>query len=123
MPVRRKRRLYKTLKMIKVKIIVFTPLAHCKVVRKAIGDAGGGIIGNYSHCSFSSRGIGRFKPNNKAKPYIGKSNKIEEVEEEKIEFICPKVKAKEIIKAIKKVHPYEEVALDIYQLIKEENLK
>jgi len=108
--------------MTKLKIIVFTPLTHCKIVRKTIGDAGGGIIGNYSHCSFSSRGIGRFKPNDKAKPHTGKTNKIEEVEEEKIEFICPKEKAKEIIKAIREVHPYEEVAFDIYQLIDEEEL-
>jgi hypothetical protein len=109
--------------MKKVKIAVFTPLTHCEVVRKAIGEAGGGNIGNYSYCTFSSKGTGRFKPNDKAKPYIGKVNEIEKVEEEKIEFICFEEKAKEIVKAIKKVHPYEEVALDIYPLINEEELK
>lgn len=106
-----------------VKITVFVPLTHCEIIRKVIGRAGGGNIGNYSYCSFSSKGIGRFKPNNKAKPYLGKSNKLEEVEEEKIEFICPKNKAKETINAIKKAHPYEEVALDIYELINEGELK
>jgi len=105
-----------------VKIVVFVPLTHCELVRKAIGDSGGGIIGNYSHCSFSSVGVGRFKPNDKAKPFVGKSNIIEEVKEERVEFICQQNKAKEIIKAIKKVHPYEEVALDIYPLINEEDL-
>lgn len=105
-----------------VKIVVFVPLTHVDKVREAIGKAGGGNIGNYSHCSFSSKGIGRFKPNDKANPHIGKVNKLEEVEEERIEFICPKDKAKSIISAIKKVHPYEEVALDIYQLTEENSL-
>ncbi len=109
--------------MKKIKIVVFVPLTHCDAVRRAISGAGGGIIGNYSYCSFSSRGVGRFKPNDKAKPHIGKSNKIEEVEEERIEFVCSQEKAKEIINKIKKVHPYEEVALDVYQLINEEELK
>lgn len=105
-----------------VKISIFVPLTHTTIVREAIGKAGGGAIGNYSYCSFSSKGIGRFKPNEKANPHIGKTNQLEEVEEEKIEFICPKEKAKVIIEALKKVHPYEEVALDIYPVLNEEDL-
>lgn len=105
-----------------VKIVVFVPLTHTKIVREAIGKAGAGIIGDYDYCSFSSKGIGRFKPNDKAKPHIGKANQLEEVEEERIEFVCPRDKAKSVISAIKKVHPYEEVALDIYPLINEEEL-
>ncbi|KHO54784.1 MAG: NIF3-related protein [archaeon GW2011_AR19] len=106
-----------------VKIIVFVPLTHCDIVRKAIGEANGGILGNYSYCSFSSKGIGRFKPNEKANPHIGETNKLEKVDEEKIEFICPRKTAKKVINAIKKVHPYEEIALDIYPLIEENDLK
>lgn len=105
-----------------VKIVVYVPLTHSNAVRDAIGAAGGGGIGNYSYCSFSSKGTGRFKPNEKAKPYLGESNKLEEVEEEKIEFICPRKIAKKVIKAIKKAHPYEEVALDVYPLIDEDDL-
>ncbi len=105
-----------------LKIVVFVPLTHADKIREAIGKAGGGIIGNYSQCSFSSKGIGRFKPNSKAKPHIGKAGELEQVEEERIEFICPKNQAKSIIKAIKLAHPYEEVALDIYPLLSEEEL-
>ena len=105
--------------MKKVKIVLTTPLTHTDIIREAIGKAGGGVIGNYSYCSISSNVVGRFKPNNKANPYIGKANKIESVEEERIEFVCSKNKAKAIIK---KIHPYEEVALDIYPLINEEEL-
>jgi hypothetical protein len=105
-----------------VKIVVFVPKTHCDIVRKAIGDADGGHIGYYSYCSFSSIGVGRFKPNEKARPYIGKANKIEEVDEERIEFICPRKIAMKVIAAIKKVHPYEEVALDVYPLLEESKL-
>ena len=109
-------------KMKNVKIAVFVPLTHADKVREAIGKAGGGVIGNYDSCSFSSKGVGRFKPNEKANPHIGNVHKLEAVEEERIEFVCPKTKAKSVIAAIKKVHPYEEVALDIYPLLEEEEL-
>ena len=104
-----------------MKIVVYVPLTHTTIVRNAIGDAGAGNIGNYSHCSFSSKGTGRFFLK-RSQSNIGKVGKAEEVEEERIETICPRQMAKEVIAAIKNVHPYEEVALDIYPLINEESL-
>ena len=105
-----------------VKIVVFTPKSHSVAVRKAMGDAGAGRIGLYSHCSFSLDGKGRYKSMKDAKPFIGKAGNFEEVEEEKIEYFCEKKIAKKVIKAMKKAHPYQEVAFDIYPLISEENL-
>ncbi len=99
-----------------VKIVVFVPETFADVVREAIGKAGAGIIGNYSFCSYSSKGIGRFKPEQGADPHIGEVGKFEEVAEERIETICPREKLQEVITAIKKVHPYDEVALDVYPL-------
>jgi len=81
-----------------------------------MGKAGAGHIGNYSFCSFSSKGVGRFKPEKGAHPAIGEVGKLESVEEERIEIICNRDVLKDVIAAIKKVHPYEEVALDIYSL-------
>lgn len=108
--------------MKQVKIVVFVPLTHADLVRQAMGDAGAGEIGHYTHCSFSSVGIGRYIPGSGAKPFIGKVGKMEEVEEVRLEMICPKDKTKEVITAMKKVHPYEEVAFDIYPLLNEEEL-
>lgn len=99
-----------------VKIVVFVPEAHADSVRQAIGQAGGGKLGKYSFCSFSSKGVGRFKPEKGAHPKIGKIGKIESVQEEKIEVSCDRNLLGKVIVAIKKVHPYEEVALDIYSL-------
>lgn len=106
-----------------VKIAVFVPTSHANKVRLAIGNAGGGRLGNYSHCAVVTPVTGYFLPLKDAKPFIGKvakeneKPKIERVREVKIEFICPKSKASKIIKAIKKVHPYEEVAMDVFPLL------
>ncbi len=105
-----------------VKIVVFVPVTHAEMVRKAMGDAGAGMIGNYSHCSFSSKGIGNFKPLMGANPFIGEVGKMEEVEEERIEVVCEKEKAKKVIEVMKNIHPYEEVAFDIYPLLEEKDL-
>lgn len=102
--------------MMSYKIVVYVPLTHTEQVREAIGQSGGGKLGNYSHCSFSTRGIGRFKPEAGANPHIGEVGKPEEVEEERIEVTCHKDVVGNVIAAIKRVHPYEEIAMDVYEL-------
>ncbi|MBI2600276.1 hypothetical protein HYW43_05155 [Candidatus Daviesbacteria bacterium] len=105
------------------KIVTYVPVKDADKVRQAMGDAGAGKLGNYHHASFSSRGIGRFTPDKGAHPAIGKVGKPQEIEEEKIEVICQREKVEQVVTAIKKVHPYEEVPLEIYQLIDEDLLK
>lgn len=99
-----------------VKIVVFVPITHADIVRKAMGDAGAGKIGSYSYCTFSTRGIGRFKPGSGSHPAIGMVGEQTEVEEDRIETVCPRMILADVIKAIKAVHPYEEVALDVFAL-------
>ena len=82
-------------------------------------DAGAGIIGNYTYCTTSTKTVGTFKPNENANPYIGEQNKLEYVEEEKLEVICDIEKVKDVINELRKVHPYEEPAIDIVPLIDE----
>lgn len=99
-----------------VKIVVFVPESHADAVREAIGKAGAGKIGNYTFCSFSSKGLGRFKPEEGARPAIGEVGKWESVQEERIEVVCERSLMENVVAAIKGAHPYEEVALDIYPL-------
>lgn len=99
-----------------VKFVVFVPLSHADAVRQTLGEAGAGKIGNYDFCSFSSRGTGRFRGNEKTNPAIGEAGKYEAVEEERIEAVVPRAVLKEVIEKVKAVHPYEEVAFDIYPL-------
>ena len=106
----------------KVKIVVTIPLENVDEVRDAICETGAGVIGNYTHCSMSTKCIGTFKPNDEANPYIGENNKMEFVEEQKLEVVCDIDKAKNVILKLREVHPYEEPAIDIIPLLDEESL-
>jgi dinuclear metal center YbgI/SA1388 family protein len=92
------------------KLVVFVPKENTDELLEALHKAGAGNIGKYSHCSFRSAGKGRFKPGEEADPHIGKANKLEEVEEEKLELIVPANVEQQVLKAMLKAHPYEEVA-------------
>ncbi|MDO5708393.1 MAG: Nif3-like dinuclear metal center hexameric protein [Andreesenia angusta] len=98
-----------------VKIIVFVPaeFSYTEVIRNKMGESNFGKIGNYSYCSFTSDGIGRFKPEEDSNAFIGEIGRVESLEEEKIEFIVFEDEAENAIRTIKRVHPYEEVAYDI----------
>lgn len=100
--------------MKKYKIVVYVPESHADTLREAMGNAGAGKIGNYTFCTFTSKGTGRFKPETGANPTIGEVGKLEAVEEERIETVCSEEKLKDVLKAIKEVHPYEEPATDVY---------
>lgn len=106
----------------KVKIIVRVPRENTQELRNAICAGGAGIIGNYSYCTTSTKSIGTFKPSKNANPYIGEKDKIEFVEEEKLESVCDINIAKRVLKRIREVHPYEEPEIDIIPLIDEDTL-
>src|ERR1700748_1228389 len=95
--------------------LVFTvPETHADLVRETMGRAGAGKVGNYSYCSFSVKGTGRFMPNPGSHPYLGKERVLEEVAEERIETVCQRKILDHVLDAIKKAHPYEEMVIDIY---------
>ena len=106
----------------RVKIIVTVPIENSEEVRNAICDEGAGIIGNYTDCTISTKCIGTFKPSDIANPYIGEQNKLEFVEEEKLEARCDISIVKRVLKRLREVHPYEEPAIDIIPLIEEDDL-
>lgn len=105
-----------------VKIVTFAPVKDAEKIRQALGAAGAGKAGEYSFCSYSVVGRGRFTPSKDANPHIGTKGEPEVVEEERIEVTCEKSRAKEVIAAMKKAHPYEEVAFDVYPLLSEAEL-
>ena len=98
------------------KIVVYVPEARADALRDAMADAGAGIIGNYTHCSFTTKGVGRFKPGPGALPAIGEVGILEEVAEDRIEVVCEERKLQDVLQAIRAVHPYEEPATDVYLL-------
>ncbi|MDI6602286.1 MAG: Nif3-like dinuclear metal center hexameric protein [Thermoanaerobacteraceae bacterium] len=98
------------------KLVVFVPKGYEEIVRDAMGNAGAGYIGNYSHCTFMTGGTGTFLPHEGTNPLLGEVGKLEKADEYRIETIVPDRLLKKVISAMLKVHPYEEVAYDIYPL-------
>lgn len=98
------------------KIVVYVPESHGDTLREALASAGAGHIGNYSHCTFTSKGIGRSKPLPGANPAIGTVGQLEAIAEERIETVCAAAFLPQVLKAIRAVHPYEEPATDVYLL-------
>lgn len=107
----------------KVKIVTMVPVGNVDSVRNAICDSGAGIIGNYTYCTTSTKCIGTFIPNKKATPYIGKNDKLEFVDEVRLEVTCDSKKTKEVVARLNSVHPYEEPSIDIYPLLDLDSFK
>ena len=99
-----------------LKLVVFVPLTHMESVKDVLGDAGAGQIGNYSHCSFFTQGEGSFLPLDGANPTIGVLGKTEVVSEARLEVVLAASSLKLVLEKLKEVHPYEEVAYDLYPL-------
>ncbi|GMA56123.1 dinuclear metal center YbgI/SA1388 family protein [Alicyclobacillus sacchari] len=98
------------------KLVVYTPKESVESVRQTIGDAGAGCIGNYSHCTFAAPGTGSFVPGDGTHPYVGEVGKLELVSEVRLETVVPAYRLADVVSAMLRVHPYEEVAYDIYDL-------
>ena len=98
------------------KWVVYVPAEHAGAVREAIFAAGGGHIGDYSHCSWSVSGTGQFLPHDGASPTIGNIGTVERVSEERVEVLAPARLRSHILAAMRAAHPYEEPAFDIFAL-------
>lgn len=98
------------------KLVVYVPSEYSDKVREVITNEGAGWIGNYSHCTFNTEGIGTFMPRENTKPFIGEYEKLENVKEVRIETIVKQYSLNKVLKEMIKAHPYEEVSYDIYPL-------
>ena len=103
------------------KLVVFIPIESAAKVSNAIFAAGAGAIGNYRNCGFQAKGTGSFMPLEGARPAIGKKGKTEKVAEVRFETIVPAEKLDAVIAAMKKAHPYETPAFDVFKLYNEQS--
>lgn len=93
-----------------MKLVFFVPVENASTVIEALHRVGVGQIGNYDRCSFSVQGIGCFRPNEAANPFIGKANEVEQVNESRVEVIFPAYLEATVMRTLNDAHPYEEVA-------------
>lgn len=95
------------------KLTTYAPIQNAETVREALFNAGAGMIGNYTNCSFNTNGVGTYKGNEFSNPVIGKKGSLNTENETFISVIFEKHKEKNILKALFEAHIYEEVAYDI----------
>ena len=98
------------------KLVVFVPAENAEAVAGALSEAGAGRIGDYTHCTFRTPGTGTFLPGEGSAPYLGERGSLERVEEVRLETVVPAYLARAAVEAATAAHPYEEVALDVYQV-------
>jgi dinuclear metal center YbgI/SA1388 family protein len=99
-----------------LKLVVFVPETHADALRDALSEAGAGVIGAYSKCSFGLRGEGTFLGDDSTSPTVGEKGRFERAAELRLEMVCPERALPAVTRALAKVHPYEEPAWDVYTL-------
>lgn len=98
------------------KLVTFVPREQVGPVSEAMFSAGAGRIGNYTHCSFQSDGVGTFWGQEGANPTVGSAGQLERVDEVRLEAVVPVDGIRPVIEALRRSHPYEEPAFDLVQL-------
>ena len=99
------------------KLVVFVPREALDAVRDALFAAGAGRIGNYEHCSWYTEGTGTFLGGEGSSPNVGRAGREERVAELRLETLFPAEKQADVVAALRRAHPYEEPAFDVYELV------
>jgi hypothetical protein len=99
------------------KLVVFVPVDALDAVRDALFGAGAGRIGDYERCSFYAAGTGTFLGGEESSPAIGRAGVEERVPEYRLETVYPEEHHDEVVAALRRAHPYEEPAFDVYPLL------
>jgi dinuclear metal center YbgI/SA1388 family protein len=100
-----------------VKLVTFVPESDAEKVRHALATAGAGIIGAYTVCSFNTPGFGTFLGGSGSRPSVGVAGQLETVGEVRLEMVCSKAALPLAIETLRRFHPYEEPAFDVYELL------
>lgn len=98
------------------KLVFFVPESHLERVKDTVFALGAGKTLKYSHCCWQVLGQMQFKPLPASDPAIGEQGKLTLTNEYRVEMICEERYLKTVIEGLKKVHPYEEPAYEIYKL-------
>lgn len=104
------------------KLVVYVPEAQADAVREAVCRAGAGHIGLYSDCTFSVRGEGTFRAGPFARPFLGDPGQLERVAEVRLETVVAASCIDSVLEAMRRAHPYEEIAYDLIPLANPQQL-
>jgi len=99
------------------KLVVFVPPEALDLVRDALFDAGAGRIGDYERCSWYTQGTGTFHAGEGTDPAVGERGSEERVPELRLETVFAAELHEQVVAALRRAHPYEEPAFDVYELV------
>jgi len=99
------------------KLVWFVPPAALRSTRDAVFAAGAGWIGEYSRCSWATLGEGTFFGGEGTSPAHGEAGRDERVTEYRVETVVAEEKLPDVVAALRRAHPYEEPAFDVYALV------
>jgi hypothetical protein len=98
------------------KFCFFVPVSDAEATKDAVFQAGGGRIGDYDCCAWQTLGQGQFRPLDGSNPHLGEHGQLELVDEVKVELVCEDRLIRDVVAAMKRAHPYEEPAYEVYRL-------
>jgi len=99
------------------KLVVFVPVEALDRVRDALFEAGAGRIGEYERCSWYTEGTGTFRGGKGTQPAVGEAGREERIPELRLETVFPAEHRERVVEALRRAHPYEEPAFDVYELL------
>lgn len=99
------------------KLVTFVPARHARAVQAALTAAGAGTIGHYTGCAWTAEGEGTFLPGAGTQPMIGRPGIVQHTAETRVEMVLPRGRRQDVVSALLAVHPYEEAAYDLYELV------
>jgi dinuclear metal center YbgI/SA1388 family protein len=98
------------------KLVTYAPHEHAARVLEGLFAAGAGHIGRYDECSFSLPGTGTFRAGPGTDPFVGQHGIRQNEPETMIEVIFSAHQQSAILKALRAVHPYEEIAYSVISI-------
>lgn len=98
------------------KLVFYVPEDHAEIVKSAVFESGAGRVGHYEKCCWQVSGIGQFMPQQGSDPFVGNEGELETVQESRVEMVCEDGLIKKAVVALKRAHPYEEPAYDVWCL-------
>ena len=98
------------------KLCYFVPESHLEVTKAAVFDAGAGRVGDYDRCCWQVLGQGQFRPLPGSRPYLGEAGRLASLPEYRVEMVCADDRIADAVAALRRAHPYEEPAYDVWPL-------
>ena len=98
------------------KLAFFVPPSHVEAVKAEVFAEGGGRIGDYDHCAWQVLGHGQFRPLDGSQPFLGQTGVVEQVEEWRVELVVADELIVQVVAALKRSHPYETPAYEVWKL-------